>query len=98
MTTDFVRNVALLEDTCLGPEIRAEVREIKSVIDRRFRTFVEEGVRDGAIAECDPKMAAFTIAGALNGIARWYQPSGPRDPEEIAATLVHMLVEGLRVR
>lgn len=98
MTTDFVRNVALLEDTCLGPEIRAEVREIKSAIDRRFRAFVEESIRDGAIAECDPKMAAFTIAGALNGIARWYQPSGPRDPEDIATTIVHMLVEGLRVR
>jgi AcrR family transcriptional regulator len=98
MTTDFVMNVALLEDTCLGPEMRAEVREIKSAIDRRFRTFVEEGIRQGAIAECDPKLAAFTIAGALNGIARWYQPEGPRDPGEIAELIVNMLVEGLRVR
>lgn len=98
MTTDFVRNVALLEDTCLGSEMRAEVREIKSVIDHRFRAFVEEGIREGALAECDPKMTAFTIAGALNGIARWYQPTGPRDPQEIAETIVHMLVEGLRVR
>ena len=89
MTTDFVMNVALLEDTCLGPEMRAEVREIKSAIDRRFRTFVEEGIRDGAIAECDPKLAAFTIAGALNGIARWYQPGGPLDPPEIAETIVN---------
>ncbi len=98
MTTDFVRNVALLEDTCLGPEMRAEVREIKSAIDHRFRAFVEEGVREGAIAPCDAKMAAFTIAGALNGIARWYQPTGPREPREIAHNIVNMLVEGLRVR
>ena len=98
MTTDFVMNVTLLEDTCLGPEIRAEIREIKSSIDRRFRTFVAEGIRDGAIAECDPQMAAFTIAGALNGIARWYQPGGPLDPSEIAETIVNLLVEGLRVR
>ena len=98
MTTDFVRNVALLEDTCLGPEVRAEVRKIKSEIDHRFRAFVEEGIRDGAIAECDPKMAAFTIAGALNGIARWYLPTGQRKPQEIAEMIVNVLVEGLRVR
>jgi len=98
MTTDFVRNVALLEDNCLSPEMRTEVRQIKSAIDRRFRTFVEEGVRDGAIAECDPKLAAFTIAGALNGIARWYQTGGPLDPREIAEIIVNQLVAGLRVR
>jgi AcrR family transcriptional regulator len=98
MTTDFVMNVALLEDTCLGREMRAEIREIKSVIDHRFRDFVEEGIRTGEIAECDPKMAAFTIAGALNGIARWYQPTGQRNPQEIADIIVNMLVEGLRVR
>jgi AcrR family transcriptional regulator len=98
MTTDFVMNVALLEDTCLGPEMRAEIREIKSSIDHRFRAFVEEGIREGAIADCDPKMAAFTIAGALNGIARWYQTNGPLDPREIADIIVNMLVDGLRVR
>jgi AcrR family transcriptional regulator len=98
MTTDFVRNVALLEDNCLGPEMRAEVRKIKSAIDRRFRSFVEEGIRDGAIAECDPKLAAFTIAGALNGIARWYQTGGPLDPRHIAEITVNQLVEGLRGR
>jgi AcrR family transcriptional regulator len=98
MTTDFVKNVALLEDTCLGPEMRAEIREIKSAIDRRFRAFVEEGIRQGAIADCDPKMAAFTIAGALNGIARWYQPDGPLSPKEVAEITVNTLVAGLKAR
>jgi AcrR family transcriptional regulator len=98
MTTDFVKNVALLDDNCLSPEMRAEVRDIKSTIDRWFRTFVEEGIRHGSIGACDPKMAAFTIAGALNGIARWYRPDGPLDPAEIAEIMVDRLVEGLRVR
>lgn len=98
MTTDFVKNVALLEDTSLGPEMRAEVREIKSAIDGRFRNFVEEAVREGEIAECDSKLVAFTIAGALNGIARWYQPDGPRSAQEIAEITVDMIVDGLRAR
>ena len=98
MTTDFVMNVALLDDNCLGSEMRAEVREIKSTIDRWFRSFIDEGVRNGSIADCDPKMAAFTVAGALNGIGRWYQPDGPLKPSEIAEIMVGMLVEGLRLR
>jgi len=98
MTTDFVKNVVRLEYRGLAPEIQAEIRELKSTIDRRIRTYVEEGVRDGSIADFDPKIVAFALGEALNGIGRWYQPEGPLAPPEIAETMVNMLVEGLRVR
>jgi AcrR family transcriptional regulator len=96
MTTDFVMNVVRLDLYGLDPEIQEEIGELKSAVDRRFRIYIEEGIADGTIAECDPKMTAFAIAGALNWIGRWYQPEGPLQPVEIADMIVERLVEGLR--
>ena len=49
-----------------------------------LRSFIQEGIEDGSIAPCDPKIAAFSIAGALNWICMWYEPEGALSPEEIA--------------
>ena len=54
----------------------AEVRKYKRKIDRRLRSFIQEGIEDGTITPCDPKIAAFSIAGALNWICQWYEPDG----------------------
>ena len=42
---------------------RTELRRLKSEIDHAFRRLVEQGVQEGVLAPCDPKMAAFVIAG-----------------------------------
>lgn len=39
---------------------------------------------DGTIAPADPRIVSFMLTGALNWIARWYEPDGPGSPEDIA--------------
>jgi hypothetical protein len=79
----------------LSGDARAEIRASKRTIDRRLRSFVQEGIDDGSIAPCDAKLAAFSIAGALNWICMWYEPGGPLSPEEIATQFAHTLTQGL---
>ena len=55
-------------------EPRAEVRRSKRRYDLAFRKQIERGIEDGSIKPCNPKLAAFAIGGALNGIADWYRP------------------------
>ena len=52
-------------------------------------------VMDRSIAPCDPKIAAFAIAGALNWICEWYEPEGALSAEEIASQFVRTLTQGL---
>ena len=59
------------------------------------RAVVQEGIEDGTIQPCNPKIAAFTIAGALNWICHWYEPDGALSPEEIATQFVRTLTLGL---
>ena len=84
MTVNFGRCVMRLDE---GDLSRRRVRRgpaYKRKIDRRLRGFIQDGIADGSILACDPKIAAFTIAGALNWICIWYEPrGGALTPEQI---------------
>ena len=47
---------------------------------------------------CDPKLAAFTLAGALGWIGRWYDPNGPLGAEAVARESTAILMKGLSPR
>jgi len=95
VTMDFGKCVIRVGEDPLPPESQRKLRRIKAVIDAEFRQLIEQGIAEGSIKPCDPKIAAFTIAGALSWIARWYRPSGPLEPEEIAHQCIALLLNGL---
>jgi len=98
MTVNFGRCVMRLDEGDLSPQAVDEVRTYKRKIDRRLRSFIQEGIRDGSIAPCDPKIAAFSIAGAVNWICMWYEPEGALSAEEIASQFARTLTQGLARR
>jgi len=95
MTINFGRCVMRLDEGDLSDEARAGVRKHKRKIDRRLRGFIQEGIDDGSINVCDPKIAAFSIAGALNWICQWYEPDGALSPQEIASQFARTLTQVL---
>ena len=86
------------EDQDLSAAMRAHVKALKSEIDQGIRRLLREGVSDGSIGECDPKMTAFALAGALNWIAHWYRDNQPQSAAQIAAAFVALFENGLRPR
>ena len=98
MTVNFGRCVMRLDDSDLSSGALAEVRSYKRKIDRRLRSFIREGIDDGSITPCDAKIAAFSIAGAVNWICMWYEPEGPLSAEEIARQFARTLTQGLARR
>lgn len=85
-------------DEQLPAESRKELRRMKSAIDQEFRRLVAQGIEEGAIAPCDPKMGAFMIAGALSWIGRWYQPDGAYTPDAIIEQSIALLLSGVQRR
>lgn len=95
---DFGRCVAMLDDSELSPGARREVRTLKRRIDASIRGYIEEGIADGSIAACNPKLAAFAAAGAINWIGTWYRPDGRLSGQEIADGFAELLTRGLAKR
>ena len=92
---DFGRCVAMLDESELSPATRREVRSMKRRMDLTLRGYVEEGIADGSIAPCNPKLVSFAIAGAINWIGTWYRPDGELTPKEIASEYARILTSGL---
>lgn len=95
VTSEFGMCVIRVGEEPLPAEGRRELRALKAQIDHEFRRLVEQGVADGSIAPCDPKLAAFTLAGAISWIGRWYQPGGDLGPDDVAEACIALLFNGI---
>jgi len=58
--------------------------------ERGLRAYVREGIEDGSVAPCDPKLAIFVILGAMNWVPKWFKPSGVWKPDQLNAALAQM--------
>jgi len=95
VTGDFGRAVIRLDDGELSKAGRKLVRGRKREIDHRLRAIIEGGIRDGSIASCDAKIASFILAGAIHGMADWYDPAGPLKLNAITIQYARILTAGL---
>ena len=83
------------EDQDLSPAMSTHIKSLKSEIDQGIRRLLREGVQDGSIHPCDPKMTAFALAGALNWIAHWYRENQSMTGAQIAAAFITVFENGL---
>lgn len=95
VTQDFGMCVIRVGEDPLPPASRHKLRRMKAALDNEFRELIRLGIAEGSIAPCDPKLAAFTVAGALSWIGRWYRPDGDLAPEAIANQAIALLTRGL---
>lgn len=89
--TDFGQCVVRTGDELLSCEGLEKLRALKRPIDAAMRQFIREGIDDGSIAPCDPKLMAFALAGAVNWIPRWYDDDGALSRHEIAEQIATIL-------
>jgi AcrR family transcriptional regulator len=95
---DFGWCMLRAEDQHLKTTMSRRIKLLKAGIDRRMRALIEAGVADGSIRDCDPKMTAFALAGALNWMGHWYREDATLKPAEIADRFIDVFNFGLRGR
>ncbi|NIJ07347.1 AcrR family transcriptional regulator [Sphingomonas vulcanisoli] len=94
----FGRCVVLTADHDLSPEALLQFRAMKRRVDDALRGLIAQGAEDGSLRAQDPALAAAALAGAMNWIPRWQDPTGRLPPDQVAARLVDILMEGMLVR
>jgi TetR/AcrR family transcriptional regulator len=87
--------VVITEDSSLLPEDQAPHIAMRDRYESALRALVREGIADGSIAECDPKLAVFTLLGAVNWVPKWFSHDGEWTGEQIAFSMSEMLVRSL---
>lgn len=106
LTTFIKRYIAMLTERLgpaavfyefysMRPNDREKIQRRRRGFDKIFRQLVSEGIADGSIAPCDPKLAVFFFMGSITGITRWFDPHGELSGEEIANAFVAFIKNGL---
>jgi AcrR family transcriptional regulator len=98
VASDFGWCMVRVEDQDLPPAMSGHIKSMKSEIDQDIRHLIRDGVQDGSIGPCDPKMTAFALAGSLNWIAHWYRENQSMTASQIAAAFMEVFDNGLRPR
>ncbi len=93
---DFGWCMLRAEDQHLGVQMSRRIKLLKAGIDKRMRALIEAGVEDGSIRECDTRMTAFALAGALNWMGHWYREDATLKPLEIADRFIDFFNRGLK--
>lgn len=95
MTEKLEGSPLAFEVTALSPERRAEIIAGRDRYERTLREVVASGVKQGEFREVDPKIAVFAILGAINWVARWYDPHGAAESSTVGDEFADLLLGGL---
>ncbi len=95
MTDTLEGSSIAFEVPALSPEHQAEIIAARDRYERGLREIIAHGVSSGEFRAVDPKVAVFALLGAINWIARWYNPEGSIDATELGAEFGDYLVGGL---
>jgi AcrR family transcriptional regulator len=98
LTGDFGKCLVLSGTTPLEPASRVQVAPAFRRIDQAVRRMIAEGIGDGSIAPCEPKIAAFCLFGSLHWMTSWFRADGELSADELAEQVFAIFRDGLEQR
>ncbi len=87
--------VVLLEEGALIPEQSRAIIRRRDQAEKRYRDLIEQGMQDGSIAPCNPKLAVFALLGAVNWVPKWYREGGELSQEQLVEAFVNVIMRGI---
>ena len=83
--------VALFEWRRLDPAASAPLSHLRDAYEAMWVEVIDDALAEGLI-HGDRFLVSRFILGALNWTVRWYDPNGPRTPDDLADELVAMIL------
>jgi len=94
---DDLHGTALtLDPEALSAPLFKRVIAKRDQFDQGIRAIIQQGIDQGVFKPGDPKMIEFAMMGAVNWIAKWFDPAGAMTSDQIGDAFADYLVGGLR--
>lgn len=89
------RCVILTEEHALLPDDRKVIVDQRDRFEGALRDLVREGIADGSIVQCDPKLAIFAIFGAVNWVPKWFSDKGEWTSSQLAQAMSELVCRSI---
>jgi len=94
---DDLHGTALtLDPEALSPAPLKRIVAKRDEFDHGIRAIIQQGIDHGVFRPGDPKMIEFAMMGAVNWIAKWFDPAGAMTSDQIGDAFADYLVGGLK--
>lgn len=87
--------VMLEETKAISKESLDRIRNLERHYEGLITGIIQSGIRQGVFVEGEPKLMAFTVLRACNGVADWYSPEGTWSPEFILEQVSNQVMAGV---
>ena len=84
-----------LDPEALSPPLLKKIIAKRDQFDHGMRDIIQQGIDQGVFTPGDPKLIEFAMMGAINWIAKWFDPAGPQTSTTIGDAFADYLVGGL---
>ncbi|MGA8754219.1 TetR family transcriptional regulator [Candidatus Deferrimicrobium sp.] len=85
----------ILEEGTLTPNDTETIIGRRDLFEREMRKLVLEGIVDGSIVRCNPRLVVFGMLGAVNWVLKWYSPDGMWNEKQLAFAMIQFLERAL---
>ncbi|GAA1346839.1 TetR/AcrR family transcriptional regulator [Falsarthrobacter nasiphocae] len=80
-------------------DVEREAIERRRAVDRRTAAVIEAAQAAGELrGDLEPRELARLMFGTVNSVVEWHRPGGRQSSEEVAETVVSLLMDGARQR
>jgi TetR/AcrR family transcriptional regulator len=83
-------------DAVRDPKLRQKLGQRLNACEARFRGFIEHGIRDGSIRDCDPQLTTLFVLGASRHMIQWYDPEAGHNLQTIVERFIQFCCRGLQ--
>ena len=95
MNSEFGRCLLTLRRIPTSRATRAKTAAAYRRIDAVARELLAEGIADGSIRDCDVRVAAFALFGAMNWTPNWFHASEALTAAEAGEAIFEVFARGL---
>jgi len=87
--------IVIREWEALDPEARGKIGARRRLLRDQVRDIVAEGVADGTLAQCDPRIAVTIINAAISWLLRTYRSDGKLPRDKFISEVMGLLLNGI---
>ena len=88
--------VLLMEHRSLEPDLQLDHIQRRDRYEGLWRQLIEDGIREGAFRDLDPRLTGFVLLGVQNWMLTWYRADGSMQAADLADHFSDLFLKGLQ--